>query len=329
MPVNKVFIDEDVIVNLMPHSLLKKMGKTDEDIRPYNMVLSNYEGDFLGFVVHKKDIKINQNKTKAIVDLKPPLTKKQLQYLLGKINFLRRFISNLSGKIKSFSPLLRLNKDNDFIWGSEQQEAFDNIKQYLMKPPILLPPSRNRSMKLYIVASDSTIGNMLAQEDHNGVESAIYYLSRILINAKTRYKIKESCSNNEVLYEALITDLQILLDLGARDVEIKGNSKLVVRQLKKEYKCIKENLMLYFVKANNFLKCFDHVLIDHIPQLENQEANDLAQRASGYKISKERLEDLVEIKEKLVSKENPQETPSMSKLGGAEEYEDPPNLENF
>jgi len=47
-----------------------------------------------------------------------------------------------------------------------------------MIPPILLPPLRDKVMKLYIVASDNTIGSMLAQEDENGLKSAIYYLSR-------------------------------------------------------------------------------------------------------------------------------------------------------
>lgn len=60
-----------------------------------------------------------------------------------------------------------------------------------MKPLILLPPSRNRSMKLYIDASNSTIGSMLAQEDENGVESSIYYLSWILIDAESRYNAIE------------------------------------------------------------------------------------------------------------------------------------------
>lgn len=42
--VNKVFIDGGAVVNLMPLTLLKKMGKGEEDLRPHNMVLSNYEG---------------------------------------------------------------------------------------------------------------------------------------------------------------------------------------------------------------------------------------------------------------------------------------------
>ena len=60
-------------------------------------------GDFLGFVVHKKGIEINQNKTKAILQAKAPTNKKELQSLLGKINFLRRFISNLSGNASLFA----------------------------------------------------------------------------------------------------------------------------------------------------------------------------------------------------------------------------------
>lgn len=70
----------------------------------------------LGFLVHKKGIEINQNKIKAIMDAKAPSTKKELQLLLGKINLLRRFISNLSGKTQAFSPLLRL-KQEIFEWG--------------------------------------------------------------------------------------------------------------------------------------------------------------------------------------------------------------------
>lgn len=42
--VNKMFVDGDATINLMSHSLFKNTGKSDEDLRPYNMVLSNYEG---------------------------------------------------------------------------------------------------------------------------------------------------------------------------------------------------------------------------------------------------------------------------------------------
>lgn len=44
---------------------------------------------------------------------------------------------------------------------------------------------------------------------------------------------------------------------------------------------------------------FHDVKIAHVPRIENQEANDLAQIASGYKVSKKKIEKLIEIKEKL------------------------------
>ena len=44
VPVNKILVDCGATVNLMPHFMLKKIGKFDTDTKPHNMVLSNYEG---------------------------------------------------------------------------------------------------------------------------------------------------------------------------------------------------------------------------------------------------------------------------------------------
>lgn len=123
----QVYIDDIVIKSSLGSGHLdhlrrsfRRMRKNGLKMDPLKCAFYVGVGDFLDFVVHKKDIEINQKKTKEILDIKPHLTKRQLQYLLGKINFLRRFISNLSGKTQSFSPLLRLKKDSEFIWGAEK-----------------------------------------------------------------------------------------------------------------------------------------------------------------------------------------------------------------
>ena len=70
-------------------------------------------------LVHKKGIQVDANKTKAIIEAKPPTSKKELKRFLGKVNFLRRFISNTIGKIKVFSSLLKLKENDRFEWRRE------------------------------------------------------------------------------------------------------------------------------------------------------------------------------------------------------------------
>ncbi|KAM1625194.1 hypothetical protein ACFX2K_023299 [Malus domestica] len=59
-------------------------------------------GNFLSFLVHHRGIEVDENKARVIISAPPPTTKKQLQSLLGKINFLRKFIANSAGKMKAF-----------------------------------------------------------------------------------------------------------------------------------------------------------------------------------------------------------------------------------
>ncbi|CAL9021206.1 unnamed protein product [Prunus brigantina] len=74
-------------------------------------------GNFLGFLVHQRGIEVDKNKATTIMAAPPPRTKKELQSFLGKVNFLRRFISDLAGKIWSLTPLLKLKDTERFVWG--------------------------------------------------------------------------------------------------------------------------------------------------------------------------------------------------------------------
>lgn len=46
---------------------------------------------------------------------------------------------------------------------------------------------------MYISRSESNIGNMLSQEDDNGIKIAIYYTILVLNDAETRYNAIENC----------------------------------------------------------------------------------------------------------------------------------------
>ena len=130
---------------------------------------------------------------KAINEAVTPTTKIKLQSLLGKINFIRRFISNLSERVLPFSPLLKLKNDQEFKWGDAQQKAFEEIEEYMKCPPVLVHPQQGKPFKLYVSVDDQTIGSALMQE-FEGKERVVFYLSRRFLDPETRYSpIEKLC----------------------------------------------------------------------------------------------------------------------------------------
>jgi ribonuclease HI len=89
--------------------------------------------------------------------------------------------------------LLKLKVDQEFVWGPEQQLALDKIKKYLTNPLVLVPPQHRKPIKLYLSTDDTVIGSALIQE-FKGKERVIYYQSRRLVDAETRYSgIEKLC----------------------------------------------------------------------------------------------------------------------------------------
>jgi hypothetical protein len=119
--------------------------------------------------------------------------KRELQQLIGKINFVRRFISNLSGWIKPFMDLVKIKADEEFRWGVEQQRAFKEIKEYLARPPVLVPPQQDRPFYIYFSVGDTSIASVVVQV-YDDKEKVVFYLSRRTLDTETKYlKIERLC----------------------------------------------------------------------------------------------------------------------------------------
>lgn len=61
------------------------------------------------------------------------------------------------------------------------------LKEYLMNPHVLMPPIEGKHLLLYISAMQASLGALLAQEDHEGKERAIYYINQTLVGCETNY----------------------------------------------------------------------------------------------------------------------------------------------
>jgi hypothetical protein len=92
-------------------------------------------GKFLEFVIHEHGIEIDPDRIKSIRNVGPPTCKVEVQKFLGKVNYLRKFISNLAGKIDAFTPILRLKNDAEFAWGQNSKKHLISSKNTYLRLP--------------------------------------------------------------------------------------------------------------------------------------------------------------------------------------------------
>ena len=100
---------------------LERMRQYGLKMNPLKCAFGVLAGKFLGFIIHEKGIEIDPKRVEAMKHVEAPTYKKDLQKFLGKVNYLRRFIFNLSGKIDSFTPILRLKDEAEFTWGQNSK----------------------------------------------------------------------------------------------------------------------------------------------------------------------------------------------------------------
>ena len=119
----------------------------------------------------------------------PPTTFRKLRSLQGKLQSICRFIAQLADKCHSFQHLLR--KGVSFQWNNQCNESFQKLKDYLLNPPVLMPPILGKPFLLYISTTDTALGALLAQNDEQGRERAIYYISQTLVGYELNYSLIE------------------------------------------------------------------------------------------------------------------------------------------
>nr|CAH66043.1 OSIGBa0107A02.4 [Oryza sativa] len=205
---------EDHITDL--RKVFERTGKYGLKMNPTKCAFGVSAGQFLGFLVHERGIEVTQRSVNAIKKIQPTENKTELQEMIGKINFVRRFISNLSRRLEPFTPLLRLKADQQFTWGAEQQKALDDIKEYLSSPPVLIPPQKGIPFRLYLSAAQGASGYKPMIKDVKVKIAAMtandwrYDVHRYLSNPsqsasrKLRYKaLKYTLLDDELYYRTI------------------------------------------------------------------------------------------------------------------------------
>nr|KYP41385.1 Retrovirus-related Pol polyprotein from transposon 297 family [Cajanus cajan] len=161
------------------------IGKYQLKLNPEKCSFGVQAGKFLSFLLTHRGIEANPDKCSAIINMRSPSTVKEVQQLTGRMASLSRFLSRSADKVL---PLFQCLKKNDrFAWTTKCEEAFTELKRSLASPPILTKPLLNLPLLVYILASDRAVSFVLVQE-REGSQAPIYFVSRVLQGAETRYQ---------------------------------------------------------------------------------------------------------------------------------------------
>ena len=128
-----VYLDNITIYSNKPEANIPHLKAIFEWCRWYGISLNPKkskfaidEGTFLKLVISPDGIIIYPRSIEAIKIITPPHNKKTMQSFLGKINFVRRFISDFTEIVKPLQEMIK--KDTNFKWTKETKEEFDKIK---------------------------------------------------------------------------------------------------------------------------------------------------------------------------------------------------------
>ena len=191
----EIYIDDMVVKSKMVSEHLGDLQVVFEILRSYKLRLNASKcsfgvgsSKFLGYMVTHRGIEINPDQIKAINNMRTPRNPKEVQKLTGMAAALNRFISRSADRCRP--SFLLINKWKDFECTTECDVAFQQLKGYLARPPVISSLEPDEVLFAYIVVVSYAVSLVLIRVD-NGVQRPVYYVSKSLHEAEVRYLLQE------------------------------------------------------------------------------------------------------------------------------------------
>jgi len=224
----------------------------------------------LGFLVSGAGVSIDKSRVFDMDKWSRPSTRKQLQKLIGFINYSRRFIPNCSEKL---APLINAmtDKTKRFQWNAELESSYWELFQSMMTSTMLHFPDANCQLEVRCDASDSAIGCHIFQW-RNGKMETIALNSKKLSGSQCKYTIPK-----KELYAAIIFLRKYEDLLGARHFLLRIDNEAIATLLQAQNGKLPEDKILanWIVGLQQFnfdckpIKGTENVVADYMSRIQN------------------------------------------------------------
>ncbi|GKC43976.1 reverse transcriptase domain-containing protein [Tanacetum coccineum] len=183
-----------VIKSTSEESMLRDIQETFDRLRFVNMKLNLKkcsfgveEGPFLGHLITKQGIRANPSKVKAVTNLEPPRTLKDVQSLNEKLAVLRQFLSKgVEKSFPFFKTLMSCTDKKTIQWTEDAERALRRMKELKEILPTLTVLIKGEVLVMYLAVSIESISvTLLARRENRQVP--IYFVSRVLQGAELNY----------------------------------------------------------------------------------------------------------------------------------------------
>jgi len=169
--------------------VLKRLEENDLFVKPEKCKWKVREVEFLGVVIGPKEVEMQREKVKEVLNWPAPRNVKEVQKFLGLANYYRRFIKNFARIAAPLHVLVR--KEQKWKWEKEQEETFENLKAKFTTEPVLAIPDIDKEMRVEADASDYVTGGVLPTKYEDGKWRLVAFISKSLNTIERNYEIHD------------------------------------------------------------------------------------------------------------------------------------------
>jgi hypothetical protein len=166
-----VFVDDLIIFSKTEEEQLNSIKLILGKFIEKNIFINNEKSSFctekltyLGFQIDQHGYKPDPSRLEDFTVCDKPKTTKQLQKMLGKINWYRIFVKDISTRLEPFYKQLKRDKNSKLEITDNNMKIVSEIYQELKNDALLYYPDLNAPFYIQADASDAGIGGILFQK---------------------------------------------------------------------------------------------------------------------------------------------------------------------